>query len=233
MKEFLSTRGVDYVSVNVLEDEAGRERLATSGIRGLPVVARGDDYIFGVDLASVARLVGLIYDDAPKLSARDLIERYERVLDAATRFARQIPTERLGDTLPHRDRSYLTLINHLVQIAVDYLEIAAGADFTGRRAESLPRVDLTVDGLIEKSNGAKADLRHWLHSADAPQLQRTVTTYFGDQTLHQVLERAVWHSAQHTRQLMMVLELLQLKPDEPLTERDFAGLPMPRNVWDG
>ena len=57
--------------------------------------------------------------------------------------------------------------------------------------------------------------------------------YFGEQSLHQVLERAVWHSAQHARQLMMVLGLLDITPSAPLTEEDLADLPMPENVWDG
>ena len=54
-----------------------------------------------------------------------------------------------------------------------------------------------------------------------------MVTYFGSQTLHQVLERAVWHSAQHARQLMMVLQGLGISPDGPLAEEDLAGLPMP------
>jgi uncharacterized damage-inducible protein DinB len=197
------------------------------------VVSRGDDFIFGVDLAKVARLVGLTYDDAPKLSAVVLVERYQRVLDAAVRFARQIPAERLGDKLPHRDRSYLTLVNHLVQIPVDYLEIAQGADFCGRLADSLPEVDLQVDALERKVNRVGEGLRRWLRDATDADLQRTVTTFFGAQTLHQVLERCVWHSAQHARQLMMVLELLGVEPNDPLAPQDFAGLPMPESVWDG
>ena len=229
----MSARAVEYVSVNVHEDAAGLERLAAVGMRGLPVVSRGDDFIFGVDLAKVAELVGLTYDAAPKLSAGDLIERYERVLDAAVRFARQIPADRLHDKLPHRDRSYLTLVNHLVQIAADYLEIAAGADFAGRLADSLPELDCQVDELDIKSKAAVSQLRGWLHDAIDADLERNVTTYFGEQTLHQVLERCVWHSAQHTRQLMMVLELLGVQPERPLTSGDLAGLPMPENVWDG
>ena len=40
------------------------------------------------------------------------------------------------------------------------------------------------------------------------------------------------HSGQHTRQLMLVLEKLGLTPDSPLPDQAFAGLPMPRKVWD-
>ena len=48
-----------------------------------------------------------------------------------------------------------------------------------------------------------------------------------------MLERTCWHSGQHTRQLMLVLsDALGLSPDRPLRDEDFAGLPMPEQVWD-
>jgi len=47
-----------------------------------------------------------------------------------------------------------------------------------------------------------------------------------------VLERTTWHSAQHTRQLMMVLNKLDIKPDGPLLTDDLSGLPLPDQVWD-
>ena len=57
--------------------------------------------------------------------------------------------------------------------------------------------------------------------------------YYGQQTLHQFLERTTWHSGQHTRQLMWVLEgLLGIAPDRPLPKETFQGLPMPEKVWD-
>ena len=54
----------------------------------------------------------------------------------------------------------------------------------------------------------------------------------GEQTLHEFLERSVWHAAQHTRQLQLVVEKLGLTPDPPLTVAQLAGLPLPDNVWD-
>ena len=32
---------------------------------------------------------------------------------------------------------------------------------------------------------------------------------------------------------MMILGMLGIEPDGPLTEADFDGLPMPKEVWDG
>jgi len=216
-----------------VEDSAGMDRLRAAGMRGLPVVSRGDRSVFGVDLAQVAQLVGLTYDATPVLSPTELIARYHRVLDVAVRFAEQIPDAHLDDKLPHRDRSYLTLVNHLVQIAADFLLVAAGKDLIGRLAESVPDANASVQALGARSVGLKAELTHWLEQVGEADLARSVTTYFGEQTLHQVLERAVWHSAQHARQLMMVLGLLDITPLTPLTAEDLADLPMPEHVWDG
>ena len=58
-------------------------------------------------------------------------------------------------------------------------------------------------------------------------------TYYGEQPLHEVLERTTWHAAQHVRQVMMVLDSLDITPDRPLTAADLAGLPLPEQVWDG
>jgi len=47
-----------------------------------------------------------------------------------------------------------------------------------------------------------------------------------------VLERTVWHPAQHTRQLMLILDTIGIEPDRGLTARDLAGLPLPDKAWD-
>ncbi len=50
--------------------------------------------------------------------------------------------------------------------------------------------------------------------------------------LRHVLERCTWHSAQHVRQIIAVLERLGIAPEKPLTAQDYAGLPMPRGLWE-
>ncbi len=49
--------------------------------------------------------------------------------------------------------------------------------------------------------------------------------------VHDMLERTVWHAAQHTRQLALMLEMGGTKPDRPLTAQDLSGLPVPDEVW--
>jgi hypothetical protein len=50
--------------------------------------------------------------------------------------------------------------------------------------------------------------------------------------MHEVLERTTWHSAQHTRQLIVVLDSLGREADGRLTGADLQGLPLPEKAWD-
>jgi hypothetical protein len=50
--------------------------------------------------------------------------------------------------------------------------------------------------------------------------------------MHQVFERSTWHSAQHARQLVALLERFGIKPERPLTSEELAGLPLPERLWE-
>ena len=58
-----------------------------------------------------------------------------------------------------------------------------------------------------------------------------MTAYWGEQSMHEILERTAWHSAQHTRQLISVLDAFGVEPEGRLTAADLQGLPLPDNVW--
>lgn len=229
----MAARAVAFDSINVAASADGAAELRRLGLRGLPVVARGDAGISGTNLADVAALAGLSYDSTPQLAPAQLVESFVTVLRASMRFAKQIPAERLSDKLPHRDRSYVALANHAIEIAASFLAVAAGEPFVGDLAASLPDSPRSIPDLGAHAATQIAALQRWMAAAPVDVLQRETRTYYGSQTLHQVLERCTWHCAQHARQLMMVLELLGLSADEPLTDATFAGLPMPQAVWDG
>ena len=63
-------------------------------------------------------------------------------------------------------------------------------------------------------------------------IYRTFNTYYGKQPMHVVFERSTWHSAQHGRQLVHVLERYGIKPNQPLTADDLAGLPLPERLFE-
>src|SRR5438477_308254 len=140
VKEFLTNLGVEYESVNVSARPEAMEELRALGVRTVPVVARGSEYVFAQELADVSAFIG-----------------------------RKVDFERLA--------------------------------------------------------------RWWRRDGDGV-AQAKVETYYGDQLLHHVMERCTWHSAQHARQIMALLERFGIAPDGPLTAADYAGLPMPAALWE-
>ena len=75
-------------------------------------------------------------------------------------------------------------------------------------------------------------LRELVGALDDRTLSRTLKTYHRDTDAHLVFERVTWHSAQHCRQLVAVLERMGIEPDGPLTASDLAGLPLPERLWE-
>lgn len=228
MKEFLSIREIDYVSRDVANDAEARSRFRKLGAEALPTVAVGDRWAPGVDLAQVAELAGIDYVPQPPLPAAVLVERLRRALDAAMRLLGQFPAPRLADKLPNRDRTCIALGNHIVEIAAVYLSVAAGGGFDRDASAATPAKELARDALAAKA--AMIDAKLAETPVDAP--ERSVQSFFGETTLHAVLERSAWHAAQHARQLAMLLERLGIRPEGALTAGDLEGLPLPAEVWD-
>lgn len=206
--------------------------LLALGTRTVPVVATDHGHVAGANLSAVAGLLGLRYDDSPTLSPDELVTRLALVLEAAVRLTSQIPEQRLGDNLPGRDRSYLALANHIVQIAHGFVEVSAGARLSSVRAAAVPETEREPGILAERADDTRTSIANWWAGTDDRACDRRVGTYAGTLSLHQVLERTTWHCAQHVRQLAMVLEILGIPPDRPLTTTDLDGLPVPEDVWD-
>ena len=72
----------------------------------------------------------------------------------------------------------------------------------------------------------------WANAEGANLGKGQMQTYYGEQPTHEVLERTVWHSTQHVRQIMSLLEQEGITVDQPLGDVAFKDLPLPRPVWD-
>jgi hypothetical protein len=158
------------------------------------------------------------------------------MLSAARRFVLQIPDSRLDESIPHRPRSYRQLAFHtfeIYQFFVDFAEAGRPLSLADYANEIVPPYIQTAAHL-ERFAGALQDrfVNWWQRAGKLEDFSRKADVYYGEQTLHEFLERTVWHSGQHTRQIQFIVEKLGLMPDGALSAADVAGLPMPTNVFD-
>jgi glutaredoxin len=234
-KEFLIANGVEFESINVLENEKGFEELKELGLRLVPIVARGKDWANGAVFRDVARVAGFEWGGHDMLAPDKMVARIQGILSAASRFTAQIPESQLDTMLPDRPRSYRELAYHIFQIPDVFLNrVEHDAPYTYEALISkLPPDMAERSDLLDYTTAVQARFNTWWESAGREtDFSQPGRVYYGDVTLHEVLERTAWHSGQHTRQLMLTLEKLGVSPDGPLTDADFAGLPLPKNVWD-
>ena len=235
MKEFLTKHGVPFVSVNVLEDKEAFAELATLGIRTVPIVRRGTDWANGQVLRDVARVAGIAWGGARILPAEELVSRLIEVQRTAQRLFAQIPEEALGRQLPHRPRSYAELAYHIFNICDAFLEHEVGGLplMEGAYSRVPPPAMDTKAKILAYGEDVLGRFRDWWEGPGrTADFTRKAKVYYGDVTLHDYLERTTWHSAQHVRQMVMVLSLLGIEPQRPPARELFAGLPMPEKVWD-
>lgn len=230
-KEFLREHGVAFESVNVREDGQAMARLAALGARSVPVVARGDAFVYGQDLASVAHFVG-IPADLPRLAVPVLVSRLLALLDCAARLVDQLPEPCWRQPLPGRERTYLDLAYHVSQVVVGFLDAALGGRLTFEHFERKPPDHVaTAADVARLIRSVSQALAVWW-GANQARLPAELDTYYGRQPLHAVLERTTWHVAQHARQLQRLLELRGVEPQPSLAPALLAGLPLPEDVWD-
>lgn len=233
-KEFLTRHGVAFVSRNILEDDSAIAELARLGLRQVPIVTRGDEWVDGQVLKDVARIAGIDYGGGRTLTVDELRERLDTILDGAQRFLAQVPEADLETLLPDRPRAYADLAYHIFNIPDAFLEHEAGIALVydaynrvaapGRRgAAALAAYGRDVQRRLDEWFDGAGRARDWSAPADV---------YYGRQTMHEFLERTTWHAGQHTRQLQWVLEQRGIVPDGPLGPETWADLPMPQQVWD-
>ena len=203
------------------------------GADSVPVVSKGDRFVYAQSIGDVADFLGLDAASGPQLSPPELVEKLDMVLAAAQRFWRQIPDDALARKLPNRDRSYRVLAHHIFRIPEAFLEVMAGAPLSYEMLTSRPPDDMrTVAQVAAYGQDVRDRIRAWWLALEDVTGEQRVPTYYGEQPMREVLDRTTWHAAQHVRQTMMILEQLGITPDTPLTADDLAGLPLPEKVWD-
>lgn len=218
----------------MLEDADGLAELRRLGARSLPVLSRGDDWIFAQNIGHVVKFIGLTEATGPVLSAEQLAQRLDRFISAAIQIIPQMPNDRLDTDVPNRPRSYRVLGHHIFRIPEALLEVVAGTPLTYEMLTSPPPPDMASGAdIADYGQQVLGGLRAWWSARSDDGGQEIVATYYGPQRLHEYLERTTWHCGQHVRQWMMLLEMASIVPRVTLGGPDFQDLPMPSSVWDG
>jgi uncharacterized damage-inducible protein DinB len=208
--------------------------LRSLGARSVPVVSRGKEFVFGQMLKDVAAFIGVDYDTKPKLSPQELVDRLDFIMTAAQRFVAQIPDEKLDDNLRNRKRPIRDLCYHIFRLEEVFLEVVEDGLYLTRDLLNTPAPDhiRTSAELVAYGKAVQQRVRDWWAGFADKDCTREVDSYYGKQPLHNVLERHTWHPAQHVRQLMMLLRQYGIEPEDPVSDDEFAGLPIPEKVWD-
>jgi glutaredoxin len=234
VKEFLTRLEIDYESVNAASSPEHVKEMARLGARSVPIVSRGDAFVYAQSLADVARFLGLEVEVDRQLSPHELVRRVNIILPAGQRYIKQIPDEVLDVRFRNSVRLLRGIAHHVFRIVEAFVEaMDTGVELTNELIMDATEAVRPGDDVLTYGSAVLAQFNAWWARYPDKSCQAQMDTYFGRQSVHDVLERTTWHSAQHVRQLLLVLDTLGIVPDGPLTPEDLAGLPLPEKVWEG
>jgi glutaredoxin/uncharacterized damage-inducible protein DinB len=234
VKEYLTQQGVPFESIDVAARPEAMKDLLAFGVKTVPVVARGSEFVFAQALEDVSRFIGRKFASR-RLPPQELVEKWLAVLRAAQRHVRQLPATRLSERAVHsRDRSIRDLAYHVYQVPDAFLQAVENGleDLTTTYNAPPPANVVSTKDIQRYGESVTTRVERWWSQLPDKSCRQKVKTYYGERSLHELLERCTWHSAQHARQIASVLERLQVKPDGPLSAKDYAGLPMPQGLWE-
>ena len=163
----------------MLNDAGGRDQLLKLGTRKVPVVARGERYVFGQNLEDVAEFVGLGNTGHTPLPPVELVKKWLMVLRAAQRYVRQIPAERLNErVIPNRDRPIRLLGHHVFRIGEAFVETTTqGTEYSEYHAQQPPAAGtmLTGDEIARYGDSVIPRIEKWWTSFDKSGRQQVKT----------------------------------------------------------
>ena len=205
-------------------------------MRNVPVVARGEQFVFGQNLEDVAEFVGLQGTGHQPLPPEQLIGKWIDVLRTSQGLIRQLPDAALNErVVANRDRSIRLMCHHVFRVGEAFLEsVVDGVEYAVQLANVPPAEGTftTGDEIARYGESVIARLQQWWDKLEDKTCQQKVKTFFGMQPIYMLYERSTWHSAQHARQLTAVLEGRGIEPKARLKPETLAGLPLPERLWE-
>jgi len=140
----------------------------------------------------------------------------------------------LNTLLPGRPRSYIQLGCHVFQVLEIFLDLVE----SGRRVEfddyfqPVPSSVTSRSTLLTYCGAILVRFNEFAQKVAALDPRAKANVYYGEQTIHEFLERSVWHAAQHTRQIQVLVEKSIGPVSNGLQHSDLEGLPLPDHIYD-
>jgi glutaredoxin len=231
-KEFLTDQGIEFESLDVHNDPDARAQLTALGVRSVPIVSIGKRYTFCQSIHDVIKFLDLKTKVMDPLSPAELVAKLDLVTSANARYVRQFRPEQLREPFRNRNRTPAGLGFHVFRVAEMGMQAAQGIPLMFESFDDTPPEHWSGEDIAAWGEVVRARLLAWWAAQEDPWANFTVQTYYGRRPFHEVLERTAWHSAQHMRQVVLMLETEGIAPDGPLSAADLAGLPLPDEVWD-
>lgn len=229
-KEFVAEQGYEFESVNVLKNPAAMEEIMAAGLRAIPVIRKGDKFIYAQSLDDIANFLDVTRNHV-KLSQEALVDRWEDILQKAEAIIEAFDESMVQRrVIPHRERTIRDLSAHVFQIVEAFMRQIEDDTVDARAIYFDLRADIkTRDDLLSYVKRTHQEYRDWRKKGGMGTIPARMKTFYGNQPSSQVLERGVWHSAQHARQLDFVAAGMGAELQIP--QELYDGLPMPKRLW--
>lgn len=233
VKEFLTRKGIAFESINVATNPASMKFLASLGARSIPVVVRGREFTFAQSLDDVAKFVGIEHK-VDVLPPEELLARWKTIMEIAILAISKIPNELLGKLpAPPRARTVRDVAYHIFQVPDAYLQVVNDGleDWTVVANVDAPP-DLDTAGILAYADTQATGVARWWDALEDRSCDKPLKMFYGVHSMHSFLERSVWHTAQHTRQLLWWCNENGIAVEKQLTEEILQGLPVPQGLWE-
>ena len=225
-KEFVASLGEPFESLNVLEHPEALAELAAAGIRGAPAVRKGDRITYAQSLDDLAAFLG-VTRVAQRLPRGVLVARWHALQDKAREVTASFPEKELeGHELAGPHANVLELAEHAFQVVESFLRLIEDDRIDARAIYLCPDKSIrSMAALLNYIDRVRAEYANWLNGGGPSSIQIRLNTHYGNQPADVVVERYVWHMAQHARQLD------HLAGTSRIPTALYEGLPLPEGLW--
>jgi uncharacterized damage-inducible protein DinB len=155
-------------------------------------------------------------------------------MEIATLAISKIPAEMLDKLpAPPRARTVRDVAYHIFQVPDAYLQVVNDGleDWTVVANVDAPP-DFDTADILAYADEQKNGVSQWWDTLEDRSCTKPLKMFYGVHPTHSFLERSVWHTAQHTRQLLWWCNENGLVVERQLTEEILEGLPVPKGLWE-